>query len=42
MMEGSQLPPAVRLGFSIVDGLVLGAVYGRLIPQKKISGAKHG
>jgi hypothetical protein len=43
MMAGSSLPPAVRLGFSILDGLVgLGAVYGRLIPQKKISGAKNG
>lgn len=43
MMAGSNLPPAVRLGFSILDGLVaLGAIYGRLIPQKKISGTKNG
>ncbi|MGO8184120.1 hypothetical protein [Rhizobium leguminosarum] len=43
MIAGSGLPPAVRLGFSILDSLVaLGAVYGRLIPQKQISGAQNG
>jgi hypothetical protein len=37
------VPPSMRLAFSILDGLVaLGAIYGRLIPQKKISGAKNG
>jgi hypothetical protein len=38
-----QSPPKLRLAFSVLDGLVgFGAIYGRLIPQKKISGAKNG